>query len=60
MYKCRNCLRTFEEPYVYYENHGFTSGPFEEWVVCPYCLETGWDDEDTVNKELELDQEEDE
>lgn len=58
MYKCRCCLRIFEEPHVYYESHGFTSGPFEEWSVCPYCGEPDWDDEDVVDRELDQEDEE--
>lgn len=58
MYKCRCCLRTFDEPYIYYEHHGFYQPPYEEWSVCPYCGESDWDDEDVVNREL--DQEDDE
>ena len=58
MYKCRCCLRTFDEPHEYYETHGFNYGPAERWSVCPYCGESDWDDEATVNEEL--DQEDDE
>lgn len=53
MYKCRDCHEEFDEPYVYYETHGFTDGPYEEWSVCPYCSSPDWDDCGTVDRELE-------
>jgi hypothetical protein len=53
MYKCRCCLRTFDEPREFWESHGFSYGPAERWSVCPYCGESDWDDESTVNEELE-------
>ena len=42
MYYCKECGRTFEEPHDYVERHGFASGPFESWSVCPYCGEPGY------------------
>lgn len=56
MYKCRDCHEEFDEPYVYYETHGFTDGPYEEWSVCPYCDSPDWDDCWTVDRELEENQ----
>ena len=36
-FTCCDCGQTFDEPYVYYETHGFDYGPYERWSVCPYC-----------------------
>lgn len=51
MYKCRCCGYVFEEPHVYYEAHGFTGGPFEEWIVCPNCYDTDFDLDYKVEEE---------
>ena len=39
MYKCKNCGHVFEEgeQATWIEEHGFSSGPFEEWSGCPIC-----------------------
>ncbi len=42
MYYCEECGHTFDEPHEYTESHGFTSGPFERWSVCPFCGEPGY------------------
>lgn len=36
-YKCNNCGEVFDEPEVYYEQHGFTDGRYERVSCCPYC-----------------------
>ena len=50
-YKCRNCGAQFDEPHVYHESHGFTSGPFEKWSVCPECGDTDYDYTYVVERE---------
>ena len=55
MYKCRECGCVFEEPRSWVERHGFEYGPYEEWSACPNCLSPDYDDEYTVNREMEED-----
>lgn len=38
MYYCINCSEEFEEPKKIIENHGFSSPPYEEVLVCPFCF----------------------
>ena len=46
-YRCPECGYVFDEPYIYEESHGFTSGPYEKFSVCPNCYEPiGEDDTD--------------
>ena len=44
--KCRNCERTCytDELKVFTERHGFSEGPFEEFLVCPFCGSPNLDD----------------
>ena len=51
MFKCRECGCEFDEPYVYYERHGFTHGPFERWSECPHCGSCDYDDAYVVEAE---------
>lgn len=50
-YKCRECGCEFDSPHVYYESHGFTSGPQERFSVCPCCGEDDYDWADIVEQE---------
>ena len=50
-YKCRMCGAEFDEPHVFFEHHGFTSGPYEKWSVCPECGDTDYDYAREVNAE---------
>lgn len=34
---CTECSKTFEEPKVYTEQHGFDAPPYETYSACPYC-----------------------
>lgn len=52
-YRCRCCHQEFDDPYVYFEKHGFYQPPYEKWVVCPYCLETDFDYATIVDQEAE-------
>ena len=40
MYYCKNCNTTFETPQKIYEQHGFSSPPYEALYVCPFCSST--------------------
>lgn len=59
MYKCRECGATFEEPHRWEERHGFDYGPFEKWSACPCCGDCDYDEEYVVDREQELEDEED-
>ena len=37
MYKCKDCGREFDEPYIHKEGHGFVEPPFEKERLCPNC-----------------------
>lgn len=37
MYKCKSCGEVFDVAAFYCERHGFTSGPAEEFPICPNC-----------------------
>lgn len=37
MYKCKDCGREFDEPYIHKEGHGFVEPPFEKQRLCPNC-----------------------
>lgn len=37
MYKCKDCGRDFDKPYIHKEGHGFNEPPFEEEKLCPAC-----------------------
>lgn len=52
-YKCRECHEEFDEPYVFYEHHGFQQPPYEEWAVCPRCMSPDWYYKDVVDEEEE-------
>ena len=44
MYICE-CGAVFEEPHRYEEHHPYGMGyAVEEWVVCPVCGETGFEE----------------
>ena len=60
MYKCRDCGAEFDEPYVYYERHGFTYGSFEKWSECPHCGSCDYDYAHVVEREEALETEEEE
>lgn len=36
-YICLECARTFDDPEICVERHGFTDGLYEKYSVCPYC-----------------------
>ena len=59
MFKCRECGCEFDEPHVYYERHGFTHGPFEQWSECPHCGSCDYGDANIVKRELKVEDEED-
>ena len=44
--KCRNCGETCytDELVVFTERHGFSEGPYEQFLVCPFCRSTSLDD----------------
>lgn len=44
MYKCPECGETFDTPHEYEEKHGLDYGPYEQWSVCPYCGEPGYEE----------------
>ena len=37
MFKCVECGELFTEPKQWTETHGFTYGPYEEWIGSPCC-----------------------
>lgn len=43
-YICNECGNTFCEPHQHIERHGFTSGPYEVFNVCPYCGDTDYEE----------------
>lgn len=59
MFKCRECGCEFDEPRTWVESHGFTHGPFERWTACPNCDSCDYGDANIVERELEVEDEED-
>ena len=51
MFKCRECGYVFDEPHVYHERHGFTSGSFEKFSECPHCYSPDFGDANIVEAE---------
>lgn len=51
-YMCRECGEGFDEPHVYFERHGFTHGPAEQFAVCPCCGSCDWAEAIVVEAEL--------
>lgn len=45
MYRCNRCGAEFEEPRVYYEMHDLPYPPYEQWQVCPCCMDTDIEEE---------------
>ena len=60
MYKCFDCLETFDEPLEYSEHIGeFWGSPaYETFCACPYCGSDAFDEEDIVDNELVVVEEE--
>lgn len=48
MFRCNDCGCTFEEPNVYYENHGLDYGA-EKMNECPNCHSTDYEDSTTCS-----------
>ena len=44
IYKCNYCENKFENPRIIEERHGLDTPPYEYIAVCPYCLETGFEE----------------
>ena len=57
IYKCRECGAEFDEPHRWVEHHGFTYGPMERWSACPCCGSCDYDDSYIVEREEEIEME---